>query len=231
MKERCDREPLGEGVAALTSDERTRWAKVGEWFLWKRAFKWIVVSFLEKSYMLTCFYSSVSFVYILTGKRTSNKHRSSQWKHPGDHSEQPVCYFTGWVKTLFHPRELHKCKNLDYLNPALTRMTFRFDSVNLTLLQMTVEALAGNPMIRWGDKSYNSIVFSDGTFGSTCDVSFGCPASGIKTVLAAMFCSQNECKKCCEYLFCSMLHTMPWCSCLCAGILIRKSRLQKANGR
>lgn len=29
VKERCDREPEGDGVPALTSDERTRWAKVG----------------------------------------------------------------------------------------------------------------------------------------------------------------------------------------------------------
>uniref|UniRef100_A0AAQ5XAQ1 Peroxisomal carnitine O-octanoyltransferase n=1 Tax=Amphiprion ocellaris TaxID=80972 RepID=A0AAQ5XAQ1_AMPOC len=34
---------------------------------------------------------------------------------------------------------------------------------------LTVEALTGNPTIRWGDKSYNSIMFSDGTCGSTCD--------------------------------------------------------------
>lgn len=36
---------------------------------------------------------------------------------------------------------------------------------------MTLGALTGNPTIRWGDKSYNSIVYLDGTFGSTCDVS------------------------------------------------------------
>lgn len=28
VKERCDREPEGEGVSALTTEERTRWAKV-----------------------------------------------------------------------------------------------------------------------------------------------------------------------------------------------------------
>lgn len=38
-------------------------------------------------------------------------------------------------------------------------------------MQMTLEALVGDPTIRWGDKSYNSIVYSDGTFGSNCDVS------------------------------------------------------------
>lgn len=29
VKERCDSEPEGDGVAVLTSEERTRWAKVG----------------------------------------------------------------------------------------------------------------------------------------------------------------------------------------------------------
>lgn len=28
VKERCEVEPEGDGVAALTSEERTRWAKV-----------------------------------------------------------------------------------------------------------------------------------------------------------------------------------------------------------
>lgn len=28
VRERCEREPDGEGVAALTSEERTRWANV-----------------------------------------------------------------------------------------------------------------------------------------------------------------------------------------------------------
>lgn len=28
MKERCEAEPEGDGVAVLTSEERTRWAKV-----------------------------------------------------------------------------------------------------------------------------------------------------------------------------------------------------------
>lgn len=39
-------------------------------------------------------------------------------------------------------------------------------------VQLTAAALTGNPTIRWGDKSYNSIAFADGTFGSTCDVGF-----------------------------------------------------------
>ncbi|KAG7242409.1 hypothetical protein CRUP_000934, partial [Coryphaenoides rupestris] len=34
---------------------------------------------------------------------------------------------------------------------------------------MTLETLVGDPTIRWGDKSYNSISYADGTFGSNCD--------------------------------------------------------------
>lgn len=34
---------------------------------------------------------------------------------------------------------------------------------------LTLEAMVGNPTIRWGDKSYNYIMFADGTFGSNCD--------------------------------------------------------------
>ncbi|XP_040290476.1 peroxisomal carnitine O-octanoyltransferase [Bufo bufo] len=35
--------------------------------------------------------------------------------------------------------------------------------------QMTSMALAGDPTIRWGDKSYNSILWRNGVFGSNCD--------------------------------------------------------------
>uniref|UniRef100_A0A8C8LSH9 Choline/carnitine acyltransferase domain-containing protein n=1 Tax=Oncorhynchus tshawytscha TaxID=74940 RepID=A0A8C8LSH9_ONCTS len=35
--------------------------------------------------------------------------------------------------------------------------------------KVTREALTGDPTIRWGDKSYNSLSFADGTFGSNCD--------------------------------------------------------------
>lgn len=34
---------------------------------------------------------------------------------------------------------------------------------------LTLEAMVGNPTIRWGDKSYNYIMYADGTFGSNCD--------------------------------------------------------------
>lgn len=35
VKEGCEREPEGDGVSALTSEERTRWAKVGVLKLWR----------------------------------------------------------------------------------------------------------------------------------------------------------------------------------------------------
>lgn len=35
--------------------------------------------------------------------------------------------------------------------------------------QITKTALAGDPTIRWGDKSYNFILFRNGVFGSNCD--------------------------------------------------------------
>lgn len=31
--------------------------------------------------------------------------------------------------------------------------------------------LTGDPTVRWGDKSYNLISFSNGVFGCNCDVS------------------------------------------------------------
>ncbi|XP_052351521.1 peroxisomal carnitine O-octanoyltransferase-like isoform X12 [Oncorhynchus keta] len=35
--------------------------------------------------------------------------------------------------------------------------------------KVSLEVLTGDPTIRWGDKSYNSLSFADGTFGSICD--------------------------------------------------------------
>uniref|UniRef100_A0A8C7RW52 Carnitine O-octanoyltransferase n=1 Tax=Oncorhynchus mykiss TaxID=8022 RepID=A0A8C7RW52_ONCMY len=35
--------------------------------------------------------------------------------------------------------------------------------------KVSLEVLTGDPTIRWGDKSYNSLSFADGTFGSNCD--------------------------------------------------------------
>uniref|UniRef100_A0A4W5JP12 Carnitine O-octanoyltransferase n=1 Tax=Hucho hucho TaxID=62062 RepID=A0A4W5JP12_9TELE len=79
VKQCCEGEPAGDGVAALTSEERTRWAK--------------------------------------------------------------VC----------------------------VKLASRLESRMRSKYNMTREALTGDPTIRWGDKSYNSISFADGTFGSNCD--------------------------------------------------------------
>ncbi|XP_047454810.1 peroxisomal carnitine O-octanoyltransferase [Mugil cephalus] len=103
VKERCDREPEGDGVGALTTEERTRWAKAREHL--------ISIDPHNKTILETI--QSSLFVISLDGTKP-------------------------------------------YSSPE-----------NYT--NMTLEALTGDPTIRWGDKSYNSIVFADGTFGSTCD--------------------------------------------------------------
>lgn len=142
------------------------------------------MNYLWESSHITKGYLRINTVTLLTfsaGPGVSNKHRSTQWDHSGDDPEQPVCHMSGWNKTLLHTRELHKrkgCIKLHFYDCITVHglflkenscvsdcMTFQFWS------QMTQESLIGDPTIRWGDKSYNSVVFSDGTFGSTCDVS------------------------------------------------------------
>uniref|UniRef100_A0A673K378 Peroxisomal carnitine O-octanoyltransferase-like n=1 Tax=Sinocyclocheilus rhinocerous TaxID=307959 RepID=A0A673K378_9TELE len=81
IKECCDGEPEGDGVSALTAEERTHWAKV----------------------------------------------RAT----PSTEAPQPITV-----------------------------------QVSTTLTHL---ALTGDPTIRWGDKSYNLICFSNGTFASNCD--------------------------------------------------------------
>ncbi|XP_053183524.1 peroxisomal carnitine O-octanoyltransferase [Scomber japonicus] len=103
VKQRCEGEPEGDGVAALTSEERTRWAKAREYL--------ISIDPHNKTILETI--QSSLFVISLDDTKP-------------------------------------------YSSPD-----------NYT--NMTLEALTGDPTIRWGDKSYNSIVFSDGTFGSVCD--------------------------------------------------------------
>ncbi|TKS82045.1 Peroxisomal carnitine O-octanoyltransferase [Collichthys lucidus] len=103
VKERCDREPEGDGVCALTSEERTRWAKAREHLISIDPHNKTILETIQSSLFVIC---------------------------------------------------------LDEAKPYST-------SENYT--NITMEALAGKPTIRWGDKSYNSVVFSDGTFGSTCD--------------------------------------------------------------
>ncbi|CAL9705763.1 unnamed protein product [Knipowitschia caucasica] len=103
VKEQCESRARGDGVSALTSEERTRWAKAREH---------------------------------LVNLDPRNK----------DHLE-------AIQSSLF-------VISLDETKPYSTPYNYT---------NMTLEAMVGDPSIRWGDKSYNSIVYSDGTFGSNCD--------------------------------------------------------------
>ncbi|KAM3872650.1 peroxisomal carnitine O-octanoyltransferase-like [Diretmus argenteus] len=103
VKECCEGEPEGDGVAALTSEERTRWAKAREH----------LISIDPANKMILETIQSSLFVV-----------------------------------------------SLDDAKPYSTAENYT---------NMTLEALTGDPTNRWGDKSYTSISFSDGTFGSNCD--------------------------------------------------------------
>ncbi|KAM4600751.1 peroxisomal carnitine O-octanoyltransferase-like [Polymixia lowei] len=103
VKDCCAGEPEGDGVAALTSEERTCWAKAREHL--------ISIDPANKT-ILETIQSSLFIV------------------------------------------------SLDDTKPYATPENYT---------PMILEALTGDPTIRWGDKSYNSISFSDGTFGSNCD--------------------------------------------------------------
>ncbi|XP_059194689.1 peroxisomal carnitine O-octanoyltransferase [Centropristis striata] len=103
VKECCDGKPEGDGVAALTSEERTRWALAREHLINIDPHNNTILETIQSSL----------FVVSLDETKT-------------------------------------------YATPE-----------NYT--NLTMQALTGNPTIRWGDKSYNSLSFADGTFGSTCD--------------------------------------------------------------
>uniref|UniRef100_UPI0037E79347 peroxisomal carnitine O-octanoyltransferase-like isoform X1 n=1 Tax=Semicossyphus pulcher TaxID=241346 RepID=UPI0037E79347 len=103
VQKHCEGEPEGDGVSALTTEERTRWAKAREHL--------ISIDPHNKT-ILETIQSSLFIISLDEAKPYSSPE--------------------------------------NYTNMAL-------------------EALTGNPTIRWGDKSYNSLVFSDGTFGSNCD--------------------------------------------------------------
>uniref|UniRef100_A0A671M6Q8 Peroxisomal carnitine O-octanoyltransferase n=1 Tax=Sinocyclocheilus anshuiensis TaxID=1608454 RepID=A0A671M6Q8_9TELE len=103
IKECCDGEPEGDGVSALTTEERTRWAKAREYL--------ISIDPVNKTILETI--QSSLFVLALDDAKP-------------------------------------------YSSPE-----------NCT--QLTHLALTGDPTIRWGDKSYNLICFSNGTFASNCD--------------------------------------------------------------
>uniref|UniRef100_A0A8C1XS66 Peroxisomal carnitine O-octanoyltransferase n=1 Tax=Cyprinus carpio TaxID=7962 RepID=A0A8C1XS66_CYPCA len=103
IKECCDGEPEGDGVSALTTEERTRWAKAREYL--------ISIDPVNKNILETI----QSSLFVLA---------------------------------------------LDDAKPYSTPENYT---------QLTHLALTGDPTIRWGDKSYNLICFSNGTFASNCD--------------------------------------------------------------
>lgn len=103
VKQCCEGEPEGHGVAALTSEERTRWAKTREHLIGLDPVNKTILETIQSS------------LFVLS---------------------------------------------LDDSTPYSTAEDYT---------QVTLQALTGDPTIRWGDKSYNFICFSNGTFGSNCD--------------------------------------------------------------
>ncbi|XP_033836251.1 peroxisomal carnitine O-octanoyltransferase [Periophthalmus magnuspinnatus] len=103
VKQSCENRAEGDGVAALTSEERTRWAKARDHLINIDPHNKDILEVIQSSLFVIC---------------------------------------------------------LDETKPYSTPHNYT---------NMTLEAMVGNPTIRWGDKSYNSIVYSDGTFGSNCD--------------------------------------------------------------
>ncbi|XP_061530027.1 peroxisomal carnitine O-octanoyltransferase-like isoform X1 [Phycodurus eques] len=103
VKDRCERQPAGDGVAALTSDERTRWAKARDHLIRIDPHNESILETIQSSLFLI---------------------------------------------------------SLDDAKPYSSAENYT---------NLAVEVLTGDPTIRWGDKSYNSLVFADGTFGANCD--------------------------------------------------------------
>ncbi|XP_035382576.1 peroxisomal carnitine O-octanoyltransferase isoform X2 [Electrophorus electricus] len=103
INENCDAEVEGEDVGALTTEERTRWAKAREHL--------ISIDPVNKTILETI----QSSLFIIS---------------------------------------------LDDARPYSTPENYT---------EMTLLSLTGDPTIRWGDKSYNTISFANGTFVSNCD--------------------------------------------------------------
>ncbi|KAJ8291015.1 hypothetical protein GJAV_G00020430 [Gymnothorax javanicus] len=103
IRQMCDRDPDGDGVAALTTEERTRWAKAREYLIGLDPMNKTILETIQSS------------LFVLS---------------------------------------------LDDSMPYATPENYS---------AMSRQALTGDPTIRWGDKSYSSIAFADGTFGSNCD--------------------------------------------------------------
>ncbi|XP_030827380.1 peroxisomal carnitine O-octanoyltransferase [Camarhynchus parvulus] len=103
IQERCYSEPDGPGLAALTSNERTKWAELREYLIHLDPKNLTLLEKIQRS-------------LFVVGLDDCSPHAT-----PEDYTE-------------------------------LTRM-----------------GLAGDPTLRWGDKSYNSIFFSNGTCSAFCD--------------------------------------------------------------
>ncbi|XP_029602282.1 peroxisomal carnitine O-octanoyltransferase-like isoform X1 [Salmo trutta] len=103
VKQCCEGEPAGDGIAALTSEERTRWAKAREYLIGIDPANKTILETIQSSLFVV---------------------------------------------------------SLDDAKPYATAENYT---------PVSLEVLTGDPTIRWGDKSYNSISFANGTFGSNCD--------------------------------------------------------------
>ncbi|NXA67778.1 OCTC octanoyltransferase, partial [Mohoua ochrocephala] len=103
IQKRCHSEPDGPGLAALTSNERTKWAELREYLIHLDPKNLTLLEKIQRSLFVVCLDDS------------------SPHATPEDYTE-------------------------------LTRL-----------------GLTGDPTVRWGDKSYNSIFFSNGTCSAFCD--------------------------------------------------------------
>ncbi|XP_042162885.1 peroxisomal carnitine O-octanoyltransferase-like isoform X2 [Oncorhynchus tshawytscha] len=103
VKQCCEGEPAGDGIAALTSEERTRWATAREYLIGIDPANKTILETIQSSLFVV---------------------------------------------------------SLDDAKPYATAENYT---------PVSLEVLTGDPTIRWGDKSYNSLSFANGTFGSNCD--------------------------------------------------------------
>ncbi|TKC53928.1 hypothetical protein EI555_010052, partial [Monodon monoceros] len=103
IQKKCHSEPDGPGVAALTSEERTRWAKAREYLISLNPENLTMLEKIQSSLLVFC---------------------------------------------------------LDDGSPHVTPEDYS---------QVATKVLTGDPTVRWGDKSYNLISFSNGVFGCNCD--------------------------------------------------------------
>ncbi|NXF36835.1 OCTC octanoyltransferase, partial [Nyctibius bracteatus] len=103
IQKRCHSEPEGPGLAALTSNERTKWAELREYLIALDLKNLALLEKIQRSLFVVCLDDS------------------SPHATPEDYTE-------------------------------VTRL-----------------GLTGDPTVRWGDKSYNSIFFSNGTCSAFCD--------------------------------------------------------------